>query len=96
VIGGRAGDIDKIGRLAGQQQVEVFIDADVFDRAQRRLTAFGDRFVDRDDFNLGPPAPSGQMALFGDLAEAGDGAAQFQICDLMNPDGVLLRASPTP
>jgi hypothetical protein len=34
--------------------------------------------VDRDDLNTGPPAPSGKMALLGDLAEAGDCPAQFQ------------------
>ncbi len=78
VIGGRAGDIDKIRRLARQQQVEIFVDADIFDCAQRSLTPLGDRFVDRDDSDLGPLAPSGQMALFGDLAEPGDGAAQLQ------------------
>lgn len=78
MIGGRAGDIDEIGRLAGQQQAEILIDPDAPDRAQGGLTALGNRLVDRDDFDAGPLAPSGQMALFGDLAEAGDCATQLQ------------------
>ncbi len=38
--------------------------------------------MDRDDFDVGPLAPSGQMALFGDLAKTGDCATQLQVRDL--------------
>jgi hypothetical protein len=35
--------------------------------------------VNRDDLDVSPPAPSRQMALLGDLSEAGDCPAQFQL-----------------
>jgi len=78
VVGGRAGDIDEVGRFARQQQVEVFINPDILDCAQSGLAPRRNRFVNRDDFDVGPPAPSGQMPELGDLPEAGNCASQFQ------------------
>ena len=70
VINGRTRDVQEVGRLAVEQQLEVLVNADVLDRAQGRLTARCDRLVNRNDFDAGPPAPSNQMAMLGDLAEA--------------------------
>ena len=72
------GDIDEVRRFAVEQQFEVLVHADMFDCAQSGLAARRDRFMDRDDFDLGPLAPSGKMALFGDLAKAGNCPAKFQ------------------
>ena len=41
--------------------------------------AIGDRIVNRDDADIGPREPSGQMASRCDLAEPGDCSAEFHI-----------------
>jgi hypothetical protein len=50
----------------------------MFDCAQRGLAPCCDRFMNRDDFDAGPLAPSGKMALLGDLSKAGNCPAKFQ------------------
>jgi len=50
----------------------------MLDCAQGGLAPRGDRLVYRDDFDAGPLAPSGKMALLGDLSKAGNCTAKFQ------------------
>jgi hypothetical protein len=50
----------------------------MFDCAQCGLTSRRDRFMNRDDFDAGPLAPSWKVALLGDLSKAGNCPAKFQ------------------
>jgi hypothetical protein len=78
VIGGRARDVNEVGRFAREQQLEVLVNANIFYRAQGGLAPRGNRLVNRDDLDAGTLPPSGQMALLGDLAKAGNCTAKFQ------------------
>src|SRR5260370_13561308 len=74
---GRTRNINKIGRLAVEQQLEVVINADILDQADSFMPPLGDWIVNRADSDILAHTPSSEMSAGGNLAKPGNRAAQF-------------------